>query len=99
MTVYGLSHLGDYEATSFPSTAITAVLVRFYSAETTFHKLAEGVYTCEALMDLSSQWQVELPIITPAIYDIIPAQDPAEELRTLFLRSQKENDSWIIAKE
>lgn len=41
-------------------------------------------------MDLSAQWQVELPI-TQAIYDILfQHKDPAEELRTLFLRSQKE---------
>mgnify|MGYP000002021186 FL=1 len=90
MTVYGLSHLGDYEATLFSQHSNNRRFGEDFILQKPFHKLAEGVYTCEALMDLSSQWQVELPI-TQAIYDIIfQHKDPAEELRTLFLRSQKE---------
>lgn len=90
MTVYGLSHLGDYEATLFSPHSNNRRFGEDFVLGRPFKKLAEGVYTCQALMDLANEYDVELPI-TRAVYEIIcNKKDPLEELEALFLRSQKE---------
>lgn len=89
MTVYGLSHLGDYEATLFSSHSNNRRFGEDFILGRPFKKLAEGVSTTEALLNLSQQYQVELPI-TAAVHAIIKEhQDPHQVLRDLFLRSTK----------
>ncbi len=89
MTVYGLSHLGDYEATLFSAHSNNRRFGEDFMQGRPFHKLAEGVYTAEALMDLSAETGVELPI-THAIYDIVKLRcDPHDKLKQLFLRATK----------
>lgn len=89
MTVYGLSHLGDYEATLFSAYSNNRRFGEDFIKGKPFHKLAEGVYTTEALIDLSRKTGVELPI-TYAIYDIVKLhRDPHVILHELFLRSTK----------
>ena len=89
MTVYGLSHLGDYEATLFSSHSNNRRFGEDFIQGKPFKKLAEGVYTTEALMDLSQQLHIELPI-TAAVHAIIQDhQSPQEVLASLFLRSTK----------
>ena len=54
-----------------------------------FHKIAEGVYTVEALMALAAEYHVELPICT-TVYEIVAHEcDPREQLMQLFLRRNK----------
>lgn len=89
MTVYGLSHLGDYEATLFSPHSNNRRFGEDFILGRPFTKLAEGVSTTEALLKLSQQYGVELPI-TAAVHAIIQEhQDPHEVLRDLFLRSTK----------
>lgn len=89
MTVYGLSHLGDYEATLFSSHSNNRRFGEDFILGKPFHKLAEGVYTTEALMNIARQHHIELPI-TAAVYAIIQNhQNPQDVLRRLFLRSTK----------
>jgi glycerol-3-phosphate dehydrogenase (NAD(P)+) len=89
MTVYGLSHLGDYEATLFSPYSNNRRFGENLISGRPFTKLAEGVYTSEALMDLSEQYGVELPICR-TVYEIIRYhKDPQEQLVQLFLRSTK----------
>lgn len=89
MTVYGLSHLGDYEATLFSPHSNNRRFGEDLIAGRPFTKLAEGVYTVEALMDLSSSYQVELPICA-TVYEIVRHnKDPKEQLMQLFLRTTK----------
>ena len=89
MTVYGLSHLGDYEATLFSPHSNNRRFGQDFIEGNTFSKLAEGVSTTEALLDLSAHYGVELPI-TSAVHSIIQEhQDPHEVLKNLFLRSTK----------
>lgn len=89
MTVYGLSHLGDYEATLFSPHSNNRRFGQDFIEGTSFSKLAEGVSTTEALLDLSGHYGVELPI-TSAVHSIIQEhQDPHEVLKNLFLRSTK----------
>lgn len=89
MTVYGLSHLGDYEATLFSAHSNNRRFGEDFIKGKPFHKLAEGVYTTEALIDLSKKVGAELPI-THTIYDIVKLhRDPYTMLNQLFLRSTK----------
>ena len=90
-TIYGLSHLGDYEATLFSphsnNRRYGEAVVRGTADD--FHKIAEGVYTAEALMALSAAYGVDLPI-SATVYEIVTREkDPREQLTQLFLRATK----------
>ena len=89
MTVYGLSHLGDYEATLFSpysnNRRFGENLIRGLPSE----KLAEGVYTADALALLGKKYGAELPI-TDAVRSVIrDGANPKDVLLRLFLREQK----------
>ncbi len=89
MTVYGLSHLGDYEATLFSPHSHNRRFGEDFVRNRPFTKLAEGVDTVLALMKLSKQVNVELPICK-TVNDIIHKnKEPKEQLLKLFLRSTK----------
>ena len=89
MTIYGLSHLGDYEATLFSQHSNNRRFGEDLIIGKPFEKLAEGVYTVEALMDLSREYQVELPICE-TVYEIVHNhKDPKEQLTQLFMRQTK----------
>ncbi|WP_462332381.1 NAD(P)H-dependent glycerol-3-phosphate dehydrogenase [Schwartzia sp. (in: firmicutes)] len=90
MTVYGLSHLGDYEATLFSPHSNNRRYGENLMLGKPSTKLAEGVYTSEALMALSEAYHVELPI-SRSVYEIVCCnKEPKAELERLFLRSEKE---------
>ena len=89
VSVYGLCHLGDYEATVFSkyshNRAFGEALVKGESPE----GLAEGYYTVKALIELSDRYSVELPICR-AVYNVIYENaSVAEEMEKLFSRSIK----------
>ena len=89
MTVYGLSHLGDYEATLFSPYSNNRKFGEDFVRKNNFDKLAEGTETVVALMELSKITGVELPICR-AVHEILYAGgDPEEELMNLFMRSTK----------
>ena len=89
MTVYGLSHLGDYEATLFSPHSNNRRFGEDLITGKPFTKLAEGVYTVEALMDLAGEYAVELPICA-TVYEIVHNhKNPKEQLMQLFMRSTK----------
>ena len=89
ITVYGLCHVGDYAATLFSKYSHNRRFGEVFVNGKRFDKLAEGVSTAGALMILSKQYNVELPICE-AVYSIIKnGQDPQEALRELFLRPMK----------
>jgi glycerol-3-phosphate dehydrogenase (NAD(P)+) len=89
LTIYGLSHLGDYEATLFSVHSHNRKFGQAYVEEERFGKLAEGVSTIKALKELSSQYDVELPICD-ALYEILFENKKAKEtLEDLFLRPVK----------
>ena len=90
MTVYGLSHLGDYEATLFSAHSHNRRFGEEFVLNEKFDKLAEGVETVAALIQLAKSVNVELPI-SESIYRIIYENcNPKDELTKLFLRSTKE---------
>ncbi len=86
VTIYGLSHLGDYEATLFSEHSHNRKFGQGFVTGKEFSKLAEGVATLQSLKYLSQKYQVELPICS-AIYDILfEKKDAKETLLSLFLR-------------
>lgn len=88
-TIYGLSHLGDYEATLFSMHSHNRRFGQAFVRGEKFEKLAEGVSTVEALKYLAQQYEVDLPICN-AVYEIIfENQDPKGKLLDLFLRPIK----------
>ena len=89
LTVYGLSHLGDYEATLFSAHSNNRKFGEGFVKGQKFDKLAEGVATVEALICLAKQYKIEMPICQ-LIYDIvILGKKPKEQLLELFLRPVK----------
>jgi len=86
LSIYGLSHLGDYEATLFSEHSHNRKFGQAFVEGKRFEKLAEGVSTVKALYELSLQYDVELPICH-AIYEILFEKKNAKEtLEELFLR-------------
>ncbi|SDN93324.1 glycerol-3-phosphate dehydrogenase (NAD(P)+) [Bacillus sp. OK048] len=89
VTVYGLSHLGDFEATLFSVHSHNRKFGQVLVEGESYGKLAEGVATVEALRELSIQYDVQLPICN-ALYEIIFENKNAKEtLKDLFLRPVK----------
>lgn len=89
VSVYGLCHIGDYEATVFSphshNRAFGEALVRGEE----YSSLAEGYYTVKALLKLSDRYSVELPICR-AVYNVAYLRfDPKEEMNKLFSRALK----------
>ncbi len=89
MTVYGLSHLGDYEATLFSKHSRNRKFGEDFVLHKKFDKLAEGTDTVVALMELSKSTGVELPICRAVFKILYENGDPEEQLMNLFMRSTK----------
>lgn len=89
ITAYGLSHLGDYQATVFSEFSNNRTFGEQFVKGKVYSKLAEGVATTSALLRLGEEYDVELPICQ-AVEDIVNrGKDPEEALYNLFLRSLK----------
>ncbi len=90
MTAYGLSHLGDYEATVFSPHSHNRKFGELFVKGEPYGELAEGVSTVKALMLLKDRYQADLPICD-AVYQVIHQhQEPKSVLSSLFLRTIKE---------
>lgn len=90
LSAYGLCHLGDYEATLFSPWSHNRRFGESYSKGEKFDKLAEGVMTSKALVKLSNEYNVDMPITT-AVYNILfENKNLKEELTKLFDRSVKQ---------
>ena len=89
LSAYGLSHLGDYEATLFSPHSHNRAYGESIVRGEPFDKLAEGVATCKALKVLSEKYQVDLPICAAVYKVLFENSDPQETLNTLFSRNIK----------
>lgn len=88
-TVYGLCHLGDYEATLFSEHSHNLSFGKNFVQGKQYSELAEGYYTVQAIRKLGKAYGVELPICE-AVYQIIhEGKNPEHILRSLFDRSLK----------
>ncbi|MPM21025.1 Glycerol-3-phosphate dehydrogenase [NAD(P)+] [bioreactor metagenome] len=89
LSAYGLCHLGDYEATLFSEFSQNRMFGETFVKGETYTKLAEGVYTVKAMVKLSDELGVELPISRAVLNIVHHGADPKQELTGLFLRSVK----------
>lgn len=88
-SIFGLCHLGDYEATLFSAHSHNRKFGETFVKNESYDKLAEGVYTVRALMYLSEKYGVEMPICSAINAILYEKKKPKEVLSTLFLREQK----------
>ncbi|MCD4819254.1 MAG: NAD(P)H-dependent glycerol-3-phosphate dehydrogenase [Candidatus Cloacimonetes bacterium] len=89
LTIYGLSHIGDYEATLFSKFSNNRKFGEDFIKGKEFSKLAEGASTVKSLILLSKKYNVDMPICE-AIYSIIyDKKEPKTVLKNLFLRPTK----------
>ena len=86
-TVYGLCHLGDYEATLFSEHSHNLSYGKAIASQSTYDKLAEGYYTVKALYNLGKAYGVELPICEVVYRILYEGAKPYTELQKLFSRS------------
>ena len=89
LTVYGLSHLGDYSATLYSPCSHNRAFGEAFVQGKSFTKLAEGVSTCKALILLAERYEIELPICESVHKIIIEKKDAREVLLNLYLRPVK----------
>ena len=89
LTVYGLSHLGDYEATLFSPHSHNRRFGEAFVQDQGFAKLAEGVATVRALRILSERHELELPICNAIHAILFEGKDAKNVLLDLFLRPLK----------
>lgn len=90
LSAYGLCHLGDYEATIFSQFSHNRKFGESFVRGEKYSSLAEGYYTVEAIMKISEEHHVDLPICR-AVYEVLfHEKDPKETLNGLFIRSLKE---------
>lgn len=89
LSVYGLCHLGDYEATVFSPFSHNRRFGQYFVEGKPFDKLAEGYYTVEALLDLGHRYGVELPICQ-VVHDVLyEGIDPRAAIQNLMNRDLK----------
>ncbi|MBQ9833193.1 MAG: NAD(P)H-dependent glycerol-3-phosphate dehydrogenase [Clostridia bacterium] len=85
-SAYGLCHLGDYEATVFSEYSHNRRFGESRITGESFNGLAEGYYTVKALVEMSKECKLELPICN-SVYDVIYKNaDPAQAISSLFTR-------------
>ncbi|WP_289137209.1 NAD(P)H-dependent glycerol-3-phosphate dehydrogenase [uncultured Brevibacillus sp.] len=89
LTIYGLGHLGDYEATVFSKHSHNRRFGEAFVRKEPFEKLAEGAATVKALLRLSTRYDVDLPICEAVDSVISEGNDPKEQLIKLFMRPMK----------
>ena len=89
VSVYGLCHLGDYEATVFSKFSHNRRFGEAFVKGEKFDKLAEGYYTVLALLKIGGKYGVDLPICR-AVYDVVYGKSDAKTaIDVLFDRSLK----------
>ncbi|MBC8536958.1 NAD(P)H-dependent glycerol-3-phosphate dehydrogenase [Feifania hominis] len=90
LSVYGLSHLGDFEATVFSAYSHNRRFGEAFVRGEPYDELAEGVRTTRALLTLGERYEIDLPICRAVSAVVHGGRDPREILSKLFMRSLKE---------
>ncbi len=89
MTAYGLSHLGDYEATLFSHNSHNRMFGEKFAKGEDFGKLAEGVPTLKAVKHLADEYNLDMPISQALYQAIYEKGDIKTIINQLFERSLK----------
>lgn len=89
MSAYGLSHLGDYQATVFSEYSHNRMFGEQFVKKQKYEKLAEGVATTKALKLLSEKYNVAMPICEGIYQALFENKDPEKTLQDMFMRTIK----------
>ena len=92
-SAFGLSHLGDYEATLFSQYSRNRAYGERFIKGIPFDGLAEGVETLRAVKECSRKRGLEMPICDALHRVLFEGLDPMEVLNELFKRSVKEENA------
>ena len=87
-SVYGLAHLGDYEATLFSKHSHNRLYGESFAKgkKIPANKLAEGYYTLKAVHDDAKNRGIDMPIIKSLYRTIYKGADIEKEIAALFAR-------------
>ncbi len=89
ITAYGLCHLGDYEATLFSENSNNRKFGQMVVEGKEFDKLAEGVATSSAILQIAGELGVDMPI-TKVVNNVVQSKaNPEQQIKNLFLRPLK----------
>jgi glycerol-3-phosphate dehydrogenase (NAD(P)+) len=88
-SIFGLCHIGDYEATLFSPHSHNRYFGEAFVKKIPYDKLAEGVYTVRSVLTLGQRYGVELPICSVVNEIIHNGADPKEAIFGLFLREMR----------
>ncbi len=88
-SIFGLSHIGDYEATLFSPHSHNRRYGEEFVRGGCYGKLAEGIYTVRSLITLSERTGIELPICSAVNGLLYGNSSPKEAMSALFMRSLK----------
>ena len=88
-SVYGLAHLGDYEATLFSRNSHNRMYGEMFAKGERYGKLAEGVDTLRAVKAISDREHIDMPICQALYKVIFEEADIQQTIRSLFDRSLK----------
>jgi glycerol-3-phosphate dehydrogenase (NAD(P)+) len=100
-SAFGLSHLGDYEATLFSQYSRNRAFGECFMTKRPFTGLAEGVETLRAVKNLSRKHKLEMPICDALFRVIFENHDPMAMLDELFERPVKAEytpTSWYATR-
>lgn len=86
LSAYGLAHLGDYQATLFSEHSNNRKFGEMFVKNEHYDKLAEGVSTSHAIMNLSKKYSVDMPICEAVHNVILNYVTPEQALKNLFNR-------------
>lgn len=89
-TAYGLSHLGDYEATLFSKHSHNRTYGENFARGENFGKLAEGVATLKAVKQIADDKGVDMPICQALYRVIYENADIKSTIRSMFERQLKQ---------
>lgn len=89
LTAYGLSHLGDYQATLFSEYSQNRLYGENFIRGVQSAKLAEGVDTSKAMVKLSQEYDVDLPISQSVYAMLFENTDSKAVLSSMFDRENK----------
>ena len=89
MTAYGLSHLGDYEATLFSKHSHNRMFGEMFAKGEGFGKLGEGYYTLRAVKNIDDRENINMPICQALYKAVYEGADVKQTIRSMFDRDLK----------
>ena len=95
-SVYGLAHLGDYEATLFSRNSHNRMYGELLAKGEAYNKSAEGVGTLKAVKAIADREGLEMPICQALYRVVFEGADIKSTIRGLFDRPLKKEFDKVV---